>query len=91
MSYPSIESEKTRLKDVQAINDITNEVARARELHEPMNSAHEAYSVILEELDEFWEIVKMKRDQRRPEDMYKELIQTAAMCVRAASDLNLIQ
>jgi hypothetical protein len=50
-------------------------------------SRHEAYSVILEELDEFWEEVK----KQRPDDgaMLKELVQVAAMAVRAAEDLGI--
>ena len=37
---------------------------RARTKHKPINSAHEGYAVILEELDEFWDEVKKKREMR---------------------------
>ncbi len=80
----------TPTRDAIAINSIADEVMRARRSHEPLNSAHEAYSVILEELDEFWDEVKRKRADRNPEAMLKELIQCGAMCVRAASDLKLV-
>jgi len=56
---------------------IEQEIERAREKFPPFHSQHEAYAVILEELDEFWECVK--HDQ----DGYKELVQVAAMCVAA--------
>ena len=36
--------------------EVQEELARAQELHEPFNSAHEGYAVILEELDELWEL-----------------------------------
>lgn len=65
------------------------EVNRARGLHKPLNSAHEAYSVILEEVDEFWDEVKKKRSERNPQNMLVELIQIGAMAQRAAEDLKL--
>ncbi len=59
----------------------------------PINSSHEAYAVILEELDEFWDIVKGPRDIKGKdrEKALKELVQIAAMCWRAAVDLDLIE
>lgn len=56
----------------------------------PLNSSHEAYAVILEEVDEFWEEVKKKKSMRDPVKMRGELVQIAAMCQRAAEDLGLI-
>lgn len=53
-----------------------------------MRSAHEAYAVILEELDEFWEEVRQKRGNKV--GMQNELIQVAAMAFRALSDLDLM-
>lgn len=53
------------------------------------HSAHEAYGVILEELDEFWDEVRQQRQD--PSRLLRELIQTAAMCMRAAEDLGLIK
>lgn len=66
---------------------IRDEVRRAESLHARINSAHEAYAVILEELDEFWEQVKLKRNSRNPSEMRTELIQVAAMCVRTIRDV----
>lgn len=75
--------------DMKVLNLVGDEVERARTLHAPLSSAHEAYAVILEELDEFWEEVRKKRSARCKSAMRTELIQTAAVCVRAASDLGL--
>jgi hypothetical protein len=65
------------------------ELASARRKHAPMASAHEAYAVILEELEEFKAEVFKRRAMRSWDDMLTELVQTAAMCQRAAEDLNL--
>jgi hypothetical protein len=67
------------------------ELAQARSQHAKLNSAHEAYAVILEELDEFKLEVWKKRSQRDPVNMLKELIQIAAMCARTAEDIGLLQ
>jgi vacuolar-type H+-ATPase catalytic subunit A/Vma1 len=66
------------------------ELQTARRSHAPLNSAHEAYAVILEELDEFWEEVRRKRSERSSPRMASELIQIAAMAQRAAEDLKLM-
>lgn len=84
-----------------AVDDVRNEAARAASLHKPMHSLHEAKSVIEEEFDEFWDLVKLnpKKPMVHPtkgtpltveqwhEEIRTELIQTAAMCVRTLSDL----
>ncbi len=69
---------------------VGTEVKRAMEMHRRMNSGHEAYAVILEELEEFWQEVKAQKP-REPlsRNAYKELLQTAAMCCRAVLDLEL--
>lgn len=74
----------------RVLDDAFQELRRARSMHKQMNSAHEAYSVILEELDEFWDEVKKKRTHRSDLRMASELIQIAAMAMRARIDLGLI-
>lgn len=71
------------------IAEMIEELCRARTLHANMASPHEAYSVILEEVDEFWDEVKKKRSERDPAKMRSELMQIAAMACRAAIDLRL--
>lgn len=68
---------------------VAAELARARDKHAPLNSAHEAYAVILEELDEFKAEVWKKTAARDRAMMRAELIQLAAMAVRAVEDLDL--
>ena len=63
------------------------EIEQARSKHRPINSAHEGYSVILEELDEFWEEVRKKQSERSKDRMVAELVQIAAMAQRTAEDV----
>lgn len=70
---------------------VHSELIEARDNHQPMNSAHEAWAVILEELEEFKQQVFLRRQARDKSAMLRELVQTAAMCQRAAEDLALIE
>jgi hypothetical protein len=67
-------------------DEVMREVVRAQSLHAPMGNAHEAYAVILEELDEYKAHVWTKQSQHNQREMRKELIQVAAMAVRAIID-----
>ncbi len=79
--------------DTEAMNaflgDVFDEMLSATDKYGGFNSAHEAYGVILEELDEFWDEVKKKRSKRDTKNMRRELVQTAAMCMKAAISLGL--
>ena len=63
------------------LEKIGEEYKKARKKHPPFHSTHEAYAVIREELEEWWDSVK--RDE--PDDC--ELIQIAAMCLSAIVEL----
>ena len=83
-----------RIHDICTL--VHKEVERAVELHPAFPSQHHAYGVILEEVDEFWEQVKINpkkltegEQETRLLEMRKELIQVAAMCIRAIADLEL--
>jgi len=70
------------------IADILKEHERAVKLHPKFNSRHEGYAVLLEELDELWDLIKLnhtKHPDCRPE-MKKEAIQVAAMAIRFIED-----
>jgi len=71
------------------VAEVQTELNRAMFLHAPQRSAHESYAVILEELEEFLDEVKKKRSERDKRLMRLELVQTAAMCIRAIHDLEL--
>jgi nickel-dependent lactate racemase len=75
---------EVRLGAGDFLEAVADELERAQSLHAPMNSSHEAYAVILEELDEYWEEVRKRRSERRPASMWVELVQIAAMAARAA-------
>lgn len=67
-------------EDVRAVlNMVESEVFRARRKHEGMKTPHEGYAVILEELDELWELVKA--DNAVGQAARSEALQIAAMAV----------
>lgn len=80
MSYPVI------LQNAKLLEEVDHEMVRAERLFAPMVNAHEAYSVLLEEVDEFWEQVKTNQKRRDYAAMRSELIQIAAMALRAIKD-----
>jgi hypothetical protein len=69
------------------LEDVERELDRAQAKYPPMNSAHEAYAVILEEVEELWELIKIKQAQHDHAAMYDEAVQAAAMLARFAEDI----
>lgn len=69
-----------------AFNDVREELQRAM-VWPAMNSAHEGYAVLLEEVDELWEHVKVKQGKRDIAAMRKEAVQVAAMAIRFMLDV----
>lgn len=64
---------------------VATELTRARSEHPALQTTlHEGYAVLLEEVDEVWDLVKSKRPD--PTNLLKELIQVAAMAQRFAED-----
>ncbi len=66
----------------QAIKAITEELERAENKFDPFNSAHEGWAVLMEEVDELWEAVRMKDSPERTQQMFEEAIQVGAMAMR---------
>jgi hypothetical protein len=71
-------------------HEISEEAARATALFPPMNSPHEALAVILEEYTEY-QLEVFKHNTSKPDRdtrprQREELIQLAAMCMRAILD-----
>lgn len=71
-------------KSVQvALEEVRSEIRSARAVWpRPSYNAHEAYAVLLEEVDELWDHVKTKQKNRDLAKMRKEAMQVAAMAVR---------
>ena len=81
----------TKAGQIQKIvGEVYDEVVRACTLHDPMNSPHEAESVIREEFEEYWDEVKRYNPHKPGRDtrprQREELIQLAAMAMRAILD-----
>ena len=73
---------------------VREEHRRARSIHSPMHSLHEGYAVLKEEVDEFWDLVKMNRTKMTPEELEmhyqelkEELLQVSAMAQRLIVDV----
>lgn len=68
---------------------VMQELKRLRQKNIIANGYHEAYGLILEEVDEFWEEVRKKSNKRNRVNALKELTQIAALCEKCAEDLKL--
>ena len=71
------------------LSEVEAEYYSAAENFPPFNSVHEGYAVLLEEVDELWENVKLNKHKHpeRNELIREEAIQVAAMAVRLITDL----
>lgn len=69
-----------------ALADLVTEIEMATEKFAPMNSHHEGFAVLKEEVDELWEEVRKKPEERSNERLRKEAIQIAAMAIRFIAD-----
>lgn len=73
----------------ETFEKIDAEVHRAIGLHGPcFHSLHECYAVIAEELDELWDHVRMRKNERDLHRIEKELIQIAAMAIKGMNSLS---
>lgn len=70
------------------LEEVRTELERAK-VHGSFHSVHEAYAVILEEVDELWEIARQKREHRDLSQLRRELIQIATMAWKASLNLGL--
>ena len=64
---------------------VSKQLDSAINKHNPMNSFHEGYAVILEELDELWDEVKLQKPDFV--NLRKEAFHVAAMGLRFVFDL----
>ena len=71
----------------QASELIMAELNRATEKFGKFNNAHEGYAVLLEEVDELWEAVKLNQKHvNRNYKIEQEAIQVGAMALRILVD-----
>lgn len=75
------------MKYQEIMNEVMGETSKAMGMWPPMNSAHEGWGVLSEEMDELWEHVKLKQQSRDLAAMRKEAIQVAAMAIRFAFEV----
>lgn len=72
--------------------EVNEEIRRATTNFAPFTNAHEGYAILLEEVDELWDLVKLNPkkieggDQARRARMREEAIQIAAMAIRFVED-----
>lgn len=74
---------------ITALSLVMDELERATARYAPMNSAHEGYAVILEELDELKAEVWKSPKNRDAQAMLSETVQVAAMALRFIVDVAL--
>ena len=66
--------------------EVADEMNKAISQFPTLHSLHEGYAIMLEEVDELWEHVKMNQKRRDKEAIKKECIQIAAMALRIILD-----
>ena len=69
-----------------ALADLVTEIEMATEKFPPMNSPHEGFAILKEEVDELWDELKKNPSSRNLTKMRKEAIQVAAMAIRFIAD-----
>jgi glycyl-tRNA synthetase beta subunit len=86
------EMRRADLEREQATNarllEVRDELQRAQ-IWPPFNSLHEAYGVLLEEVEEFWTHVKTNQKRRDLDAARLELVQIAAMAIRGIECIDL--
>lgn len=75
---------------VEITIDVLREVKRATRSYKEFHNEHEGYAILLKEMDELWDAVKLnvERVPYKKEEMQKEAKQVAAMAIRFLHDIN---
>jgi hypothetical protein len=72
---------------------VQEEKEKARKIYGSFNSTHEVYGVMIEEVQEFFDLVRINIDdthytrERKSIDMISELTQISSVCQRAIEEL----
>lgn len=70
----------------ETIRTVETELRRAMDIHGKVLSWHDGYGKIQEEVDEFFDEVKLRAEHRNTLKASKEAIQIAAMSLRTVID-----
>lgn len=70
-----------------ASHEMLHKLSKAVGVWPPMNSAHEGYGVLLEEVAELFDEVRLKQSKRTVEAMRAECLDVAAMAIRMAVEV----
>lgn len=71
----------------EAIAEMGTEYFDATRRYPPMNSPHEGFAILKEEVDELWDEVKQKPGRMDYDALRKECIQVGAMAIRFYTDV----
>ena len=87
--YPGNREEDELILSCIVVEDVIAEYERATKKFGKFHTAHEGYAVLLEEVDELWEAVKLnkKKHPERNDLMMREATQVAAMAFRFLHDV----
>jgi len=75
------------MRKIPQLKEIAAELQRAEKKFGSFHNGHEGYAVLLEEVDELWEAVRMQECENRNKRMREEAIQVAAMALRFVRDV----
>ena len=91
INNPRTQEQPPRVNPATQFLDLQQrEFDRATNEHGQFASLHEAFCVLMEEVHEFWDHVRKKRQDRKKEEMLTELIQIAAMAQKTAVSFKLL-
>jgi hypothetical protein len=76
---------KLYARELRVAGELLDKAMRKR--GSKMNSVHEGWALIREELDELWDEVKRKQDKHRPKKLRKEALQVAAIAIWFAMEV----
>ena len=72
---------------MEILIDVVAELENAQTKFPPFNSAHEGYAILLEQVDELWEAVRLQYGASRDDAIRHEAVQVAAMALRFLIDV----
>lgn len=75
------------MKIETVIAAILKEYSRASATNGSFHSVHEGYAILLEEIEELWDEIRLKAALRNPSNVAHEAIQIGAMAMRFLYDL----